>query len=126
MDRTSASAIFNAEPEAAAGTDAEASYGGEPYFDVFMAMQKRASHRRLDAPLVALVTDRAAEFAALTPREQAALAWVEAVISTGKSQAADGAYAALKRHFDDAAITKLTALAGTASARAKLGFIRRG
>jgi alkylhydroperoxidase family enzyme len=66
------------------------------------------------------------EFAHLTPREQAAVAWVEAVISSGKTQSSDGAYAALRKHFDEAAIAKLTALAGTASARAKLGAPRRG
>jgi alkylhydroperoxidase family enzyme len=74
---------------------------------------------------VDLVTDRAEAFAALTPREQAAIAWVEAVISSGKTQSSDGAYAALRKHFDEAAIAKLTALAGTASARAKLGAARR-
>lgn len=124
MDR--ANAIFIADPENEALLKAgDAGGAAEPYFDVFLAMQKRDGHRRLDQELMDLVTERAAEFAALTPREQAALAWVEAVISTGKSQAADGAYAALKRHFDDAAIAKLTALAGTASARAKLGVFRR-
>ena len=96
----------------------------EPYFDVFVAMQKRAEHRKLDEALAGLVTDRALAFAALTPREQAAIAWVEAVISSGKPQSADGVYQALRRHFDDAAIAKLTALAGTASARAKLGTSR--
>ena len=97
-----------------------------PYFEVFAAMQKSAQHRRLDDDLAHLVTDRAAEFATLTPREQAAIAWVEAVISSGKTQSSDGAYAALRKHFDESAIAKLTALAGTASARAKLGGARRG
>jgi alkylhydroperoxidase family enzyme len=95
-------------------------------FDVFVAMQKRGEARRLDAELVHLVTDRAGEFAGLSPREQAAVAWVEAVISSGKTQSSDGAYAALHKHFDDAAIAKLTALAGTASARAKLGGSKHG
>ena len=108
MDRTNA--IYVASPEAEPA----------PYFEVFAAMQKRAQYRRLDEDLVHLVSDRAAEFAALTPREQAAIAWVEAVISSGKTQSADGAYQALRRHFDEAAIAKLTALAGTVSARAKL------
>jgi alkylhydroperoxidase family enzyme len=97
-----------------------------PYFDLYLAMQKNARHRRLDDDLAHLVSDRAAAFAALTPREQAAIAWVEAVISSGKTQSSDGAYAALKKHFDETAIAKLTALAGTASARAKLGSARRG
>jgi alkylhydroperoxidase family enzyme len=96
-----------------------------PYFDLYLAMQKNARHRRLDDDLAHLVSDRAAAFAALTPREQAAIAWVEAVISSGKTQSSDGAYAALKKHFDETAIAKLTALAGTASARAKLGGARR-
>jgi alkylhydroperoxidase family enzyme len=120
MDRTNA--IFIADHDALESSDAEAA----PYFEVFAAMQKSAQHRRLDDDLAHLVTDRAAEFAALTPREQAAIAWVEAVISSGKTQSSDGAYAALKKHFDESAIAKLTALAGTASARAKLGSARRG
>ena len=118
MDKTNA--IYIVDPDALESSDAEAA----PYFEVFAAMQKSAQHRRLDDDLAHLVSDRAAAFATLTPREQAAIAWVEAVISTGKTQAADGAYAVLKRHFDDAAIAKLTALAGTASARAKLGARR--
>jgi len=97
-----------------------------PYFEVFAAMQKSAQRRRLDDDLAHLITDRAAAFASLTPREQAAIAWVEAVISSGKTQSSDGAYAALRKHFDESAIAKLTALAGTASARAKLGSVRRG
>jgi alkylhydroperoxidase family enzyme len=118
MDRTNA--IFVASAEAEPLTAAEAT-SAAPYFEVFAAMQKSAKYRRLDEDLVHLVSDRAAAFAALTPREQAAVAWVEAVISSGKTQSSDGAYAALKKHFDAAAIAKLTALAGTASARAKLG-----
>jgi alkylhydroperoxidase family enzyme len=110
----------------AAAPDPEVRGADTPYFEVFTAMQKNARHRRLDDDLAHLVTDRAAEFAALTPREQAAIAWVEAVISSGKTQSSDGAYAALKKHFDETAIAKLTALAGTASARAKLGSARRG
>jgi hypothetical protein len=126
MERTNA--IVVAEPDAieASPGAGEATRSAEPYFEVFVAMQKRGLERRLDAPLVDLITDRAMDFAALTPREQAALAWVEAVISSGKTQSSDGAYAALRRHFDDAAIAKLTALAGTASARAKLGAAKRG
>ena len=109
MDRTTA--IVVAERDAI----------DEPYFEVFAAMQKRGLQRRLDAPLVDLIIDKATVFATLTPREQAAIAWVEAVISSGKPQSSDGAYAALRRYFDEAAIVKLTALAGTASVRAKLG-----
>ncbi len=97
----------------------------DPHYEVFAAMQKRAAYRRLDAHLAELITDRATEFAGLTPREQAAVAWVEAVIASGKTQSSDGAYAALRKHFDEAAIAKLTALAGTASARAKLGSVKR-
>lgn len=117
MDRTSA--IYIARDDALAASADE----GEPYFEVFQAIQKRG-RSRLDAALADLVADRAATFAALTPREQAAVAWVEAVISSGKPQAADGTFAALRQHFDDAAIAKLTALAGTMSARAKLGVAR--
>lgn len=91
-----------------------------PHFDVYLALQKHAGQRSLDDHLAELVSDRAQAFATLTPREQAAIAWVEAVISSGKTQSSDGAYAALRKHFDGAAIAKLTALAGTASARAKL------
>lgn len=119
MDK--ANVIFMSEHEVPdSSAEAEPS-PAEPYFDVFVAMQKRAEHRKLDDALAGLVTDRALEFAALTPREQAAIAWVEAVISSGKTQSSDGAYRALRKHFDEAAIAKLTALAGTASARAKLG-----
>jgi alkylhydroperoxidase family enzyme len=89
-------------------------------------MQKRGTGRPLDSQLMDLVTNRATTFATLSPREQAAIAWVEAVISSGKPHSADGAYAALRRFFDEAAIAKLTALAGIASARAKLGAWRRG
>ncbi|MDQ7248670.1 hypothetical protein [Dongia sedimenti] len=124
MDRTNA--IFIANPEHEPIADAEPAGTEAPHFEVFVAMQKRAVHRRLDDHLAALVRDRAAAFAGLTPREQAAVAWVEAVISSGKTQSADGAYAALRKHFDEAAIAKLTALAGTASARAKLGSANRG
>jgi alkylhydroperoxidase family enzyme len=125
MDRTNTIFVANpdAEPLSARGLDA--SSAAAPHFEVFVAMQKHAAHRRLDEHLADLVTDRAKEFAALTPREQAAIAWVEAVISSGKTQSSDGAYAALRKHFDEAAITRLTALAGTASARAKLGALRR-
>jgi len=126
MDRTNAIFIANPEHEPISAADAEPSGAGAPHFEVFVAMQKHAVHRRLDDHLAELVTDRAKEFAALTPREQAAIAWVEAVISSGKTQSSDGAYAALRKHFDEAAIAKLTALAGTASARAKLGSPRRG
>jgi hypothetical protein len=104
-----------------AATETGVSGAAEPHFEVFVAMQKHAAHRRLDTDLVELVSDRAEAFAALSPREQAALAWVEAVISSGKTQSSDGAYAALRRHFDAPAI----ALAGAASARAKLGASRR-
>ena len=123
-----ANVIFIADPETtdAASPALERGEADAPYFDLYLAMQKNAKHRRLDDDLAHLVTDRAAEFAALTPREQAAIAWVEAVISSGKTQSSDGAHAALKKHFDEAAIAKLTALAGTASARAKLGSARRG
>jgi len=125
MDRTNAILVSNPEAElVSAGDDAGSDRRG-PHFEVFVAMQKHAAYRRLDADLADLVTDRAEQFAALTPREQAALAWVEAVISSGKTQSSDGAHAALRKHFDEAAIVKLTALAGTASARAKLGTLRR-
>ena len=126
MDRANAIFVSNpeAEPISLAGMDV--SGAASPHFEVFVAMQKHANYRRLDEHLVDLVTDRAEAFAGLTPREQAAIAWVEAVISSGKTQSSDGAYAALRKHFDEAAITKLTALAGTASARAKLGALRRG
>jgi alkylhydroperoxidase family enzyme len=120
MDRSSAIFLADHDAAPASAIDAEVSRAGEQYFDIYVATQKRAAHRRLDDKLVDLVTDRATEFAALTPREQAAVAWVEAVISSGKTQSSDGAYAALRKHFDEAAIAKLTALAGTASARAKL------
>jgi len=123
MDRTNA--IFM-EHEPISTADVEQSHDATPHFEVFVAMQKHAVHRRLDDHLAALVTDRATTFAALAPREQAAVAWVEAVIASGKTQSSDGAYAALRKHFDEAAIAKLTALAGTASARAKLGAPRRG
>ena len=126
MDRANAAFIADHEAAPASSDDAIVSRATEQYFDVFVAMQKRAVHRRLDDHLVDLITDRAMAFAALTPREQAAIAWVEAVISSGKTQSSDGAYAALRKHFDEAAIAKLTALAGTASARAKLGSPRRG
>ena len=126
MDRTTA--IFTAEGDApevssvdASPAEANATRSDEPFFEVFAAMQKRGLQRRLDAELVDLITDKATVFATLTPREQAAIAWVEAVISSGKTQSSDGAYAGLRKHFDDAAIAKLTAIAGTASARAKLG-----
>jgi alkylhydroperoxidase family enzyme len=124
MDRTSAIFVRNPEAEPLSVSDARDTTA--PHFEVFVAMQKHAVHRRLDDHLAELVTDRAKEFAALTPREQAAIAWVEAVISSGKTQSSDGAYAALRKHFDEAAIAKLTALAGTASARAKLGAAKRG
>ena len=128
MDRTNAISVTNpeAEAETVSVPDRDTGHPAEPYYDVFVAMQKRAAHRRLDEHLADLVTDRAAEFAALSPREQAAVAWVEAVISSGKTQSSDGAYAALRRHFDEAAIAKLTALAGAASARTRLGTPRRG
>jgi alkylhydroperoxidase family enzyme len=124
MDK--ANVIFIADPETADLASPEQGHAeeGVPYFELYLAMQKNAKHRRLDEDLAHLVTDRAAEFAALTPREQAAIAWVEAVISSGKTQSSDGAYAALRKHFDESAIAKLTALAGTASARAKLGARR--
>ena len=117
--------VFFMDDQAPAA-EPEVSGAETPYFDVYLAMQKSAKHRRLDENLAHLVTDRAAEFAALTPREQAAIAWVEAVISSGKTQSSDGAYAALKKHFDESAIAKLMALAGTASARARLGAVQRG
>jgi alkylhydroperoxidase family enzyme len=126
MDRTKGIFIANPEHEPLSLAGVHATDAAAPYFDLYVAMQKHAVHRRLDDHLAELVTDRAKEFAALTPREQAAIAWVEAVISSGKTQSADGAYAALRKHFDEAAIAKLTALAGTASARAKLGTARRG
>jgi alkylhydroperoxidase family enzyme len=126
MDRTNAIFIANPDHEPLSLAESETGAAADPHFEVFVAMQKRAAHRRLDAHLAELVTDRATAFAALTPREQAAVAWVEAVISSGKTQSSDGAYAALRKHFDEAAIAKLTALAGTASARAKLGASRRG
>ena len=116
MDRTNAIQIAPdvISPELpAAASDA-------PHYEVFVAMQKRGEERRLDTELAALIADRAMDFAGLTPREQAAIAWVEAVISSGKTQSSDGAYAALRRHFDAAAIAKLTAIAGTASARTRL------
>ncbi|HVO02789.1 MAG TPA: hypothetical protein VMT54_11340 [Candidatus Cybelea sp.] len=134
MDRTS----FGVDPDSheaspetpSIGADAargpDAARSSAPYFDLFVAMQKRGSQRPLDRALVDLVTDRATEFATLTPREQAAVAWVEAVISSGKTQSSDGAYAALRQHFDEAAVARLTAIAGTASARAKLGAAKRG
>jgi alkylhydroperoxidase family enzyme len=123
MDRTNAIFISNPDSEPLSAGDTSDS---TPHFEVFVAMQKHAVHRRLDDHLAELVSDRASAFAALTPREQAAIAWVEAVISSGKTQSSDGAYAALRKHFDEAAIAKLTALAGTASARAKLGASKRG
>jgi alkylhydroperoxidase family enzyme len=126
MDRTNAAFVADDELAAPSADDVAVSHATEQYFGVFVAMQKRAAYRRLDDQLVELVTDRATEFATLTPREQAAIAWVEAVIASGKTQSSDGAYAALRKHFDEAAIAKLTALAGTASARAKLGAPRRG
>jgi alkylhydroperoxidase family enzyme len=123
MDK--ANVVFIAEPETDhASPSLDHSDEPVPYFDLYVAMQKSARHRRLDADLAHLITDRATAFAALTPREQAAIAWVEAVISSGKTQSSDGAYAAVKKHFDESAIAKLTALAGTASARAKLGARR--
>ena len=128
MDKTDAIFALDHETAFASPVDAEAAQDGsaaEPSFDFFIAMQKRGTGRPLDTRLVDLITDRAASFAALSPREQAAIAWVEAVISSGKTQSSDGAYAALRKHFDEAAITKLTALAGTASARAKLGAVKR-
>jgi alkylhydroperoxidase family enzyme len=125
MDRTSAISVVNSEAETVSAAAHDVGHTAEPYYDVFVAMQKHAAYRRLDAHLMGLVTDRAAEFAGLSPREQAAVAWVEAVISSGKTQSSDGAYAALRRHFDEAAIAKLTALAGAASARTKLGGSKR-
>src|SRR5215510_9928394 len=126
MDRTNAIYIAGREEADRLESHVESSRpDGTPYFEVFMAMQKSATHRRLDENLEHLITDRATAFAGLTPREQAAIAWVEAVISSGKTQSSDGAYAALRKHFDEAAIAKLTALAGTASARAKLGGTHR-
>jgi alkylhydroperoxidase family enzyme len=126
MDK--ANVIFIADPETAdlASRGLDRNEADAPFFDLYVAMQKNAKQRRLDDDLAHLVTDRATTFAALTPREQAAVAWVEAVISSGKTQSSDGAYAALRKHFDESAIAKLTALAGTASARAKLGAARRG
>ncbi len=121
MDQTHLAFTADPETDGVAASHTEAHEAGAPYFDLYLAMQKSARHRRLDDDLVHLVTDRATAFAALTPREQAAVAWVEAVISSGKTQSSDGAYQALRRHFDAAAIGKLTALAGAASARAKLG-----
>ncbi len=118
MDRTNTIYIAAQDTVPLAGAD-------DPHYEVFAAMQKHTAYRRLDEHLAELVTDRATEFAGPTPREQAAIAWVEAVISSGKTQSSDGAYAALKKHFDEAAIAKLTALAGTASARAKLRFAKR-
>jgi alkylhydroperoxidase family enzyme len=126
MDRTDGIFIANPEHEPLSLAEVQATDAAAPYFDLLVAMQKSAKYRRLDDHLAELVTDRAKEFASLTPREQAAIAWVEAVISSGKTQSSDGAYAALRKHFDEAAIAKLTALAGTASARAKLGTSRRG
>jgi alkylhydroperoxidase family enzyme len=125
MDRTGSIFITDSDSADVSAADVSPSDSAAPHFEVFVAMQKSARHRRLDEQLVDLVTDRAEAFAALTPREQAAIAWVEAVISSGKTQSSDGAYAALRKHFDEAAIAKLTALAGTASARAKLGAARR-
>lgn len=125
MDQTNASFAIDHDTHEPAADIADAAGRHEPFYEVFLAMQKYGAQRRLDAGLVDLVTDKAREFAGLTPREQAALAWVEAVISSGKTQTSDGAYAALRRHFDDASIAKLTALAGTASARAKLGAGKR-
>ncbi len=106
MDRTTGIYIANPEHEPLSLAEVHATEASAPYFDVFVAMQKHAVHRRLDDHLAELVSDRAKEFAALTPREQAAIAWVEAVISSGKTQSSDGAYAALRRHFDEAAINK--------------------
>ena len=128
MDTIDAAFSLNHEAEALPVAEAETEPGRDypPFLYLLTAMQKSAAERHLDAGLAILVTDHAADFAALSPREQAAIAWVEAVISSGKPQSADGAYAALHRYFDDAAIAKLTALAGTASARAKLGALRRG
>jgi alkylhydroperoxidase family enzyme len=128
MDSIDGALSLNHEAEPFPAAEAEAEPGREPapFLHLLTAMQKSAVERRLDAGLAILVTDHAADFAALSPREQAAIAWVEAVISSGKPQSADGAYAALHRYFDDPAIAKLTALAGTASARAKLGTLRRG
>jgi len=126
MDRTNAIVIANPEYEPISAAHVDPGAAAAPHFEVFVAMQKHAVHRRLDDHLAELVTDRAKAFANLTPREQAAIAWVEAVISSGKTQSSDGAYAALRKHFDEAAIAKLTALAGTASARAKLGAPRHG
>jgi hypothetical protein len=118
MDRTNLISLPDRDSEP---LSSDAAAGDAPYFDLYVAMQKNARHRRLDDDLAHLVSDRAAAFAALTPREQAAVAWVEAVISSGKTQSSDGAYRALRQYFDEAAIAKLTALAGTASARARLG-----
>jgi hypothetical protein len=132
MDKTDAIVALDYgtvhEAVSASPADAETTPGiaAGPTFDLFVAMQKRGTGRPLDAQLVDLIVGQAASSAVLTPREQAAIAWVEAVISSGKPHSADGAYAALRRFFDEAAIVKLTALAGTVSARSKLGAWRRG
>jgi len=89
--------------------------------DLVAAMRQRLAWRNLDAALLDLVAEKAAEFARLTPRERAAVAWAEAVISTGKSHVADEVYVALREHFDDEVIARLTAIAGTAHVRARLG-----
>jgi alkylhydroperoxidase family enzyme len=124
MDTTNVAFIADPETNSVSTSEPDLNRADAPYFDLYVAMQKSARHRRLDDALAHLVTDRATAFAALTPREQAAIAWVEAVISSGKTQSSDGAYQALRKHFDETAIAKLTALAGTASARAKLGAAR--
>ena len=47
-----------------------------------------------------------------TPRERAALAWTDALTRIADTQAPDGAYEELRRHFDDKEIVDLTTLIG--------------
>ncbi|MGH7094991.1 MAG: carboxymuconolactone decarboxylase family protein [Stellaceae bacterium] len=47
-----------------------------------------------------------------TPREQAALAWTEAVTRVADAHPSDAAYTELRRHFDDKEVVDLTTLVG--------------
>lgn len=59
-----------------------------------------------------------------TPRERAALAWTEALTRLEQTGAPDADYEALKPHFDEAAIVRLTMLIVTINAwnRIAVGF----
>jgi AhpD family alkylhydroperoxidase len=87
-------------------------------------MHTRDALRAGEQPGRLFLLDAWREAPGYTPRERAALAWTEALTLVASTHAPDGDYDALRPHFSDEEIVKLSLLIATINAwnRLAIGF----